>query len=132
MAGVKADQIERIFGPVCAKTRCTDARRRTLEEVIQLAVEIAREGREGRKIGTLFVVGDVEGVLTRSQPLLLDPLYGHPDELLNIQRPDLRETSFAALATPAGDPEPGFYVLAYRAPRASAEDLMDHTCAASG
>ena len=60
--------------------------------MIQLAVEIAREGREGRKIGTLFVVGDVEGVLTRSQPLLLDPLYGHPDELLNIQRPDLRET----------------------------------------
>lgn len=47
------------------------------------------------------------------------------------RRPDLRETSFAALATPAGDPEPGFYLLAYRARRASAEDLMDHTCAAS-
>ncbi len=47
------------------------------------------------------------------------------------RRPDLHATSFAALATPAGDPEPGFYVLAYRAPSASAEDLMDHTCAAS-
>jgi diadenylate cyclase len=86
------DQIDRIFGPVCAKTPFTDERKRTLEEVIQLAVEIAREGREGRKIGTLFVVGDVEGVLARSRPLLLDPLYGHPNELLHIERPDLRET----------------------------------------
>ena len=47
------------------------------------------------------------------------------------RRPDLRETSFAALATPQGDPEPGFILLAYRAPGASAEDVMDHTCAAA-
>ena len=47
-------------------------------------------------------------------------------------RRDLRETSFAAVATAAGDSEPGFYVLAYRAPRASAEDLMDHTCTTAG
>ncbi|TXM69436.1 CDP-diacylglycerol diphosphatase [Methylobacterium sp. WL120] len=46
-------------------------------------------------------------------------------------RRDLRETSFAAVATTAGDSEPGFYVLAYRAPRASAEDLMDHACTAA-
>ena len=59
---------------------------------MQLAVEIAREGREGRKIGTLFVVGDVERVLERSRPLLLDPLYGHPRELLDVSRPDFRET----------------------------------------
>ena len=92
MGAIADGQIDRIFGPVCAKAHCTEKRKRTLEQVIQLAVEIAREGREGRKIGTLFVVGDVEGVLTRSQPLLLDPLYGHPDELLHIERPDLRET----------------------------------------
>jgi DNA integrity scanning protein DisA with diadenylate cyclase activity len=92
VGAVSEDQIDRIFGPVCARTRCSDERKRTLEEVIQLAVEIAREGREGRKIGTLFVVGDVEEVLSRSRPLLLDPLYGHPQELLHIERPDLRET----------------------------------------
>lgn len=86
------DQVDRIFGPVCVKARCTPERKRTLEEVIQLAVEIAREGREGRKIGTLFVVGEVEEVLARSRPLLLDPLYGHPQELLHVERPDLRET----------------------------------------
>ena len=92
MAQSRKDQLDDIFGSVCARTRCGDTRRQTLEEIIQLAVEIAREGREGRKIGTLFVVGDVEAVLERSRPLLLDPLYGHPSELLQVERPDLRET----------------------------------------
>ena len=46
-------------------------------------------------------------------------------------RPDLRRTSFAAVATPPGDPEPGFILLAYRAPSASAEDVLDHSCAAA-
>jgi DNA integrity scanning protein DisA with diadenylate cyclase activity len=84
--------LEQVFGPVANSTRCAQKRRRTLEEVLQLAVEIAREGREGRKIGTLFVVGDVESVLERSRPLLLDPLYGHPEEALDVTRPDFRET----------------------------------------
>ena len=84
--------LEQAFGPVAERTDCPDVRRRTLEEIVELGVEIAREGREGRKIGTLFVVGDVEAVLARSRPLLLDPLYGHPRELLDISRPDFRET----------------------------------------
>ncbi|MGH1570624.1 CDP-diacylglycerol diphosphatase [Methylobacterium sp. P31] len=46
-------------------------------------------------------------------------------------RPDLHRTSFAALATPPGDPDPGYILLAYRAPNASAEDVMDHSCAAA-
>jgi diadenylate cyclase len=66
--------------------------RRTVEQVIELAVELAREGREGRKIGTLFTVGDVDAVIERSRPLLLDPLYGHPAALLAVTRPDFRET----------------------------------------
>jgi diadenylate cyclase len=84
--------LDEIFGPVARSTRCAERRRRTLEEVLQLAVEIAREGREGRKIGTLFVVGDVDGVLDRSRPLLLDPLFGHAEELLDVTRADFRET----------------------------------------
>jgi DNA integrity scanning protein DisA with diadenylate cyclase activity len=84
--------LERIFGSVATSTRCSEAMRATVEEVLQLAVEIAREGREGRKIGTLFVVGDVDNVVGRSRPLLLDPLYGHPSELLDVRSPEFRET----------------------------------------
>ena len=88
----RSDRLEEIFGPVAETTHCEQARRQTLEEIVMLGVEIAREGREGRKIGTMFVIGDVDAVLERSRPLILDPLYGHPDELLDIGRPEFRET----------------------------------------
>jgi DNA integrity scanning protein DisA with diadenylate cyclase activity len=85
-------RLEEIFGPVAETTHCELARRRTLEEVVMLAVELAREGREGRKIGTMFVIGDVDSVLARSHSLILDPLHGHPDEVRDITRPEFRET----------------------------------------
>jgi diadenylate cyclase len=64
--------------------------REVLESVMLLAVEIAREGREGRKIGTMFVVFDTEETLQRSKPLILDPLWHHTHT--HIDDPDLRET----------------------------------------
>ncbi|MDY6790064.1 MAG: diadenylate cyclase [Thermodesulfobacteriota bacterium] len=76
----------RICGP---KKKCVAD---VLEQTIQLAVEIAREGREGRKIGTLFVVSDEKEVLKRSRPLILDPLYGHPIDRKKIYDPNMRET----------------------------------------
>jgi len=79
------------LAPVARSTRCPERRRRTVESIVRLAVEIAREGREGRKIGTLFTVGDVDAVLARSRALILDPLHGHPAELLSVERPEFRE-----------------------------------------
>jgi diadenylate cyclase len=79
-----------VYEEICTAKREVD--RRVLEETVSLAVEIAREGREGRKIGTLFVVGDSGEVIKRSKPLILDPLQGHPDESKQIEDPDMRET----------------------------------------
>ena len=79
-----------LFKEICSEKRHVN--KEVLEQVVTLAVEIAREGREGRKIGTLFVVGDTEEVLGSSRPLILDPLAGHPDEKKSIFDPDLRET----------------------------------------
>jgi diadenylate cyclase len=84
--------LEATYGSVCRSTRCTEKRRRTLESVVHLAVELAREGREGRKVGTLFVIGDVDNVLSQSRSLLLDPLYGHSEDVLHVERPEFRET----------------------------------------
>ncbi len=78
------------FHDICmAKIQCETS---VLENTIQLAVEIAREGREGRKIGTIFVLSDEKEVLKRSRPLILDPLHGHPEEQKRICDPDMRET----------------------------------------
>jgi len=65
---------------------------RVLGEVLLIAIELAREGREGRRIGTLFAIGDEAAVLERSRPLILDPLYGHPDNSKRLDDPNLRET----------------------------------------
>ncbi|MGH9512683.1 MAG: DNA integrity scanning protein DisA nucleotide-binding domain protein [Terriglobales bacterium] len=63
-----------------------------LESLLELAVEIAREGREGRRVGTLFMLGDENEVLARSRPLILDPLSGHPESSRHITNPSLRGT----------------------------------------
>ena len=79
-----------LFDQICTPKRGIN--RDTLEHVIALAVEIAREGREGRRVGTLFTVGDADGVLGRSRNLILDPLFGHPRERKLVADPETRET----------------------------------------
>ena len=63
-----------------------------LESVLELALEIAREGREGRRIGTLFTLGKADAVLAASRALILDPLAGHAPARTQITDPDLRGT----------------------------------------
>jgi diadenylate cyclase len=63
-----------------------------LEQTVELGLEIAREGREGRRIGTLFTLGAAEAVLASSRPLILDPLLGHAPGRTHISDPDLRGT----------------------------------------
>jgi diadenylate cyclase len=79
-----------VYEEICSQKRQVSAE--VLKQTVSLAVEIAREGREGRKIGTLFVVGDSGEVMKRSKPLILDPLQGHADEDKQIESPDTRET----------------------------------------
>jgi diadenylate cyclase len=63
-----------------------------MRSVVALAVELAREGREGRRVGTIFMVGDHEHVLRLSRPLILDPLSLHEPRLRSIHDLNLRET----------------------------------------
>ncbi|MHC1725526.1 MAG: DNA integrity scanning protein DisA nucleotide-binding domain protein [Syntrophobacteraceae bacterium] len=81
---------EDMFCEICSEKRGINPE--TLREVIILAVEIAREGREGRRIGTMFVVADSSEVMKHSRSLILDPLYGHSDQVKQISDLDMRET----------------------------------------
>jgi DNA integrity scanning protein DisA with diadenylate cyclase activity len=63
-----------------------------LEQTVELALEIAREGREGRRIGTLFTLGKAEAVLAASRPLILDPIAPHAPARTHIADPNLRGT----------------------------------------
>jgi diadenylate cyclase len=63
-----------------------------IESLIELAVEIAREGREGRRVGTLFTLGDEKAVLAKSRLLILDPLLGHPESSRRVANLNVRGT----------------------------------------
>jgi hypothetical protein len=69
------------------------------ERVLTLATQLAVEGREGRPVGALFVVGDSERVLRQSRSLVLNPFQGHPESGRNVLDPALEETikEFSAL-----------------------------------
>jgi DNA integrity scanning protein DisA with diadenylate cyclase activity len=62
-----------------------------LKVVIDLAVQIGREGREGKKVGTLFVVGDTRKVLQHCQDSGFDPLKGYPRKQRTLHDPKIRE-----------------------------------------
>ncbi len=66
--------------------------RNILDATVELAVEIAREGREGHRIGTLFTLGDADNVLKKSRPLILDPVALHPAAKRRITDVNLRGT----------------------------------------
>ena len=69
-----------------------DVKPEVLERVIAVATELAVEGREGRPVGCLFVVGDTEKVEKLSKPLVLNPFYGYKEEDRNILNPFMDET----------------------------------------
>jgi DNA integrity scanning protein DisA with diadenylate cyclase activity len=64
-----------------------------LEPLIGLAVGTAREGREGRRVGRLFTLGDEAAVLSRSRALILDPLLGEPESSRHVTNLNLRGPS---------------------------------------
>ena len=63
-----------------------------LERVFGIATELSIEGREGRPIGCLFVVGDSEKIKEYTKPLVLNPFHGYGDEDRNILNPFMDET----------------------------------------
>ena len=63
-----------------------------MARVIQLAADLAREGREGRPVGTAFIVGDHPNVRHLSSQLVINPFLGYRDEEKNILDPSLEET----------------------------------------
>src|ERR1043165_7137002 len=75
-----------------ADLRPEDVKPEVLERVIAVATELGVEGREGRPVGCLFVVGDTDKVASLSKPLVLNPFFGYKEEDRNILNPFMDET----------------------------------------
>jgi DNA integrity scanning protein DisA with diadenylate cyclase activity len=64
----------------------------SLKAVVDLATEIGQEGREGKAIGTMFVVGDSRKVMSMSRSLGFDPVRGYSRKERNLRDRRVRES----------------------------------------
>jgi DNA integrity scanning protein DisA with diadenylate cyclase activity len=63
----------------------------TLRAVVDLATEIGREGREGKPVGTMLVVGDTRKVLSMARPINFNPFRGYSEAERDIRNRRVRE-----------------------------------------
>lgn len=60
---------------------------KVLQAVLHVALDLGMSGREGKSVGTAFIIADTEEVMKRSHQLVLNPYLGHPKEECNILEP---------------------------------------------
>ncbi len=82
----------RIFFAIHGANKPGDLEEPVFSRAIQIAHELATEGREGKPVGSLFVLGDYEGVAGFCQQLVINPFRCYPEEERNILDPGLEET----------------------------------------
>lgn len=60
--------------------------------LLDIALRFSQEGREGKAIGTTFILGDMSTLEPFLTPLILNPLEGHPARQRSIHQNDIVET----------------------------------------
>lgn len=63
----------------------------TLKSVVDLALDVGREGREGKPVGTMFVIGDVRKVMSHSREVGFDPVRGYNRKARSLDDRRVRE-----------------------------------------
>lgn len=69
-----------------------NVRPEVFNSALNIACELAAQGRESRKVGTIFVLGDDEKVMQLSRQMIINPFSGYSEDQLNILNPELEET----------------------------------------
>ncbi|MFP4377010.1 MAG: diadenylate cyclase [Spirochaetales bacterium] len=81
-----------LFFSVSKELALEPTTQRVMLRVVEIAAELADEGREGKPSGALFVVGDLEAVRPHCQQMLMNPFKGYEPHDRNILDPGLTET----------------------------------------
>jgi len=63
-----------------------------VERTIDIATQLGAEGREGKPVGALFVIGDTERVRSMTRQMVINPFQGYPRDHRNILDDSLKET----------------------------------------
>jgi DNA integrity scanning protein DisA with diadenylate cyclase activity len=62
------------------------------ERVLGIATSLAHDGREGRPVGTTFVIGDAKELEPFVDQMIFNPFRGYPEKDRNILDPAMEET----------------------------------------
>lgn len=86
--GVEFELLQTVDQPVLTE----HIRRAVFQKVLTLATALAAEGREGRPVGALFVLGDSQAVLKASKQMILNPFHGYDESHRQILDDSMAET----------------------------------------
>ncbi|MCX6709573.1 MAG: diadenylate cyclase, partial [Candidatus Woesearchaeota archaeon] len=91
--------VDNIFFSISATHLSEGMSSDVIESVINIALEISKEGFEGKSVGTAFVIGDRDELLRYSKQMIINPFAGYPEECRRITDPELKQTikNFAQL-----------------------------------
>ena len=84
--------VDNLFFDISTNKLAENVDSNVIETVIDIALELSKYGREGKKVGTAFVIGKKEDLLRYSKQLIINPFSNLEDEKKRITDPDLRET----------------------------------------
>lgn len=62
-----------------------------LETAIVVACKVGRAARRGKRIGTIFMLGDSVKVLEGSKQIVPNPFHGHDEAMRRISNPDIHD-----------------------------------------
>jgi diadenylate cyclase len=69
----------------------TDVKEEVFDAVFHISTEISIEGREGKSVGTTFLLGDADNVMTKSRQISLNAFEGQKPESRIVTNQDIKE-----------------------------------------
>ncbi|MCZ6837188.1 MAG: diadenylate cyclase [Planctomycetota bacterium] len=67
-------------------------KRAVFHRVLSIALNLGQHGREGKKVGAMFVVGDIRSVMDMSEQMILNPFKGYSEKVRNVLDDTMGET----------------------------------------
>jgi DNA integrity scanning protein DisA with diadenylate cyclase activity len=86
-----ATETEIITGKISTNISA-DVNPEVFEALLNFSIELAGKGREGKPVGTIFVVGDDEKVMQLSKQMVINPFKGYTEDERNLLSPSMKET----------------------------------------
>jgi PAS domain S-box-containing protein len=69
----------------------TDVKEEVFDAVFHICTEISIEGREGKSVGTTFLIGDADNVMAKSRQISINAFEGQKPESRSITNQDIKE-----------------------------------------